>query len=140
MKVRFDTEDLQQTKWYEYCLRFFFGGTVTALTGVIARKFGPGIGGLFLAFPAIFPAAASLMEKEQKEKKAKAGLDGSVRGREVAANDAAGTAMGTVGLMVFAILVWLLIDRYPAWIVLLGSTVAWFVAAASTWYAQLKLR
>jgi hypothetical protein len=33
------------------------------VVGLIAARFGPVVGGLFLAFPAIFPASATLIEK-----------------------------------------------------------------------------
>lgn len=49
----------------------FFGGLITAIAGVIAKQFGPAVGGLFLAFPAIFPASATLMEKDESQKKEK---------------------------------------------------------------------
>jgi len=52
---------------------------VTAVAGIIANKFGPAIGGLFLAFPAIFPASATLIEKHEKEKKEKQGFEGATR-------------------------------------------------------------
>jgi hypothetical protein len=51
------------------------------------------VGGLFLAFPAIFPASATLVEKHEAENKKRRGLSGMVRGREAAALDAAGAAM-----------------------------------------------
>ena len=38
------------------------------------QRWGPGIGGLFLAFPAIFPASATLVEKHEKQKKNRAGI------------------------------------------------------------------
>jgi hypothetical protein len=88
VKVKFDTSSLGLSKWYEYVIRFVFGGTITALTGIIARRYGPEIGGLFLAFPAILPAAASLIEKHEKEKKERAGLHGTMRGRVAAGIDA----------------------------------------------------
>src|ERR1700719_123927 len=103
MKIKFDTGGLSQSKWYEYLMRFFFGGTITALAGIIAKKFGPEIGGLFLAFPAILPAAATLIEKHEKEKKERAGQDGANRGRAAAGVDAAGAALGSIGLMAFAL-------------------------------------
>ncbi len=53
----------------DYAIRFLFGGLITVAAGIIAKRFGPGIGGLFLAFPAIFPASATLIEKHEKEKK-----------------------------------------------------------------------
>ena len=36
----------------------------SAIAGMIAKRYGAEIGGLFLAFPAIFPASASLIEKQ----------------------------------------------------------------------------
>jgi hypothetical protein len=58
MQIKVDLSVLGQTKWYEYAVRFLFGGLITAVAGIIVQKFGPGIGGIFLAFPAIFPASA----------------------------------------------------------------------------------
>jgi len=90
MKVHADFSALRRTKWYEYAIRFLFGGIVTAITGMIARKFGPQAGGLFLAFPAIFPATATLLEKHEEERKQRQGLNGTKRGRLVAGVDAGG--------------------------------------------------
>jgi hypothetical protein len=100
--VRVDPSVIGQTKWHEYAVRFFFGGLITAVAGIIAKKFGAGIGGLFLAFPAIFPASATLIEEHEKKRKEEKGLQGTQRGREAASIDAAGAAMGSVGLTVFA--------------------------------------
>ncbi|HXM11379.1 MAG: DUF3147 family protein [Candidatus Sulfotelmatobacter sp.] len=111
MRIRVDLSALRQTKWHDYAVRFLFGGFITALAGIIAKKFGPGIGGLFLAFPAIFPASATLIEKHEKEKKKSLGLDGSARGRSAAGVDAAGSSMGSLGLFVFALVVWQFVQR-----------------------------
>jgi Protein of unknown function (DUF3147) len=54
---------LKQTHGYEYVVRFALGGLATVFAGVIAELFGPETGGLFLAFPAIFCASATLVEK-----------------------------------------------------------------------------
>lgn len=81
MAVHLDPSALGQTKWHEYAVRFLFGGLITVAAGIIAKEFGPGIGGLFLAFPAIFPASATLIEKHEKQKKQRAGLDGKKSGR-----------------------------------------------------------
>ena len=67
MKISLDLSALGKTKWYEYALRFAFGGAITVAAGLIANKWGPGVGGLFLAFPAIFPASATLVEKHEKK-------------------------------------------------------------------------
>ncbi len=90
MIVDVDFASLKSTKPHEYALRFLFGGIVTVTAGIIARRFGPGIGGLFLAFPAIFPASATLIENHEKQRKQQAGCDGTRRGRIAAGLDAAG--------------------------------------------------
>jgi 4-hydroxybenzoate polyprenyltransferase len=138
MRVRFDTAALRQTKWHQYAIRFLFGGLITAAAGIIAKQYGPVIGGLFLAFPAIFPAGATLIEKHEKVKKQKAGMSGTVRGRQAASVDAAGAAMGSVGLLVFALLVWEFVSRHRSWIVLLVATAAWLVVSVLIW--QIRKR
>src|ERR1700679_2599656 len=102
MTVKIDPAGLKQTKWYEDLLRFVVGGVITVITGVIARKWGPGVGGLFLAFPAIFPASATLIERHERQRKQKKGLHGEERGTDAAAIDALGAAVGSVGLAAFA--------------------------------------
>jgi len=140
MKVHADFSALRRTKWYEYAIRFLFGGIVTAITGMIAKKFGPQVGGLFLAFPAIFPATATLLEKHEKQKKERKGLNGTKRGRLVAGVDAAGAAMGAGGLIVFALIVWKLLPGRSGSMVLAGATLAWVMVAVSIWAAVEKLR
>jgi hypothetical protein len=73
MRIKVDLSVIGQTRWYEYAIRFLFGGLITAVAGITAKQFGPIIGGLFLAFPAIFPASATLIEKHEKEKKEREG-------------------------------------------------------------------
>ena len=109
MRIGIDISSVQRGRWGDYAVRFVFGGIVTAITGAIAKTHGPGVAGLFLAFPAIFPAGATLIEKHEKEKKRKAGLNGTKRGRAAASIDAAGAAMGTLGLIAFATLIWQLL-------------------------------
>ena len=140
MKVHADFSALRRTKWYEYAIRFLFGGIVTAITGMIAKKFGPQVGGLFLAFPAIFPATATLLEKHEKQKKERKGLNATKRGRLVAGVDAAGAAMGAGGLIVFALIVWKLLPGRSGSMVLAGATLAWVMVAVSIWAAAEKLR
>jgi len=140
MKVHADFSALRRTKWYEYAIRFLFGGIVTAITGLIAKKFGPEVGGLFLAFPAIFPATATLIEKHEKQKKQRKGLNGTKRGRLAAGVDAAGAAMGAGGLLVFALIVWKLLPGRSGSMVLAAATPAWVVVAISIWAAQEKIR
>ncbi len=67
---------------------------MTVLAGLIAKHFGPVVGGLFLAFPAIFPASATLLDRDQREKKRRAGIPATLRGRLAVALDARGAAIG----------------------------------------------
>jgi hypothetical protein len=133
MQIQVDPSGLKNTKWYEYAVRFLFGGLITALTGVIAQKFGPVIGGLFLAFPAIFPASVTLIEKHEKRKKQKAGLDGTERGRGAASVDAAGAAIGSIGLLAFAWLVSRFIPSHNPWLILCASTAVWLTISVLIW-------
>jgi uncharacterized membrane protein (GlpM family) len=140
MMVKIDPSGLKQTKWHEYALRFAAGGIITVLAGIIARKWGPGIGGLFLAFPAIFPASATLIEKHERQRKQKEGLHGEERGTDAAAIDALGAAMGSVGLVAFAAVCWWLIPRYPAPAALGCATVTWLLVSFSAWIVRQRRR
>jgi uncharacterized protein DUF3147 len=133
MRVKIDPSVLGQTKWHDYAIRFLFGGLITAAAGIIAKNFGPVIGGLFLAFPAIFPAGATLIEKHEKQKKEKQGLQGTTRGVEAASIDAAGSAMGSIGLLVFAFLVWKGLPNHTPWLVLSAATLIWLTVSVLVW-------
>jgi hypothetical protein len=138
-KIKIDLSGLGRSHWYEYLIRFIFGGVVTALAGIIAKRFGPSIGGLFLAFPAILPATATLLAQGEQKKKQRQGSktvkpsDGVIRGREIAGVDAAGAAMGTIGLAVFALAVWKGLPQLSLAVVLPLATIAYFVTALSIW-------
>jgi hypothetical protein len=139
MQIKVDPSVIGQTRWHEYAIRFVFGGLITAIAGIIAKKFGPGIGGLFLAFPAIFPASATLIEKHDKQKKEGEGIQGTQRGREAASIDAAGSAMGSLGLLVFALLVWRLLSDHRSWIVLTGASLAWLAVSVLIWQIRKRV-
>lgn len=128
MKVQVNLAALKRSKWYEYAMRFVFGGAVTVLAGLVAKHYGPEIGGLFLAFPAIFPATATLLEKHENQKEPSHG-----RARQVAGVDAAGSSMGSIGLMAFAIITWQGLPRYSPTVVLAISTSAWLLVAVAAW-------
>jgi hypothetical protein len=133
MRIRIDLTGLRRTKWHDYIVRFLFGGLITAVAGLIAERCGPGIGGLFLAFPAIFPASATLVEKHEKQKKNRAGLQGTVRGREAAALDAVGSALGCIGLVGFALVVWQFLGASETWIVLGTAGLLWLGIPGLCW-------
>src|SRR5580700_366793 len=133
MRVSLDLSVLARTRWYEYGLRFLFGGAITLITGLLAKRYGPVFGGLFLAFPAIFPASATLVEKHETEKKQAAGTSRTIRGRQAAALDARGAAMGSAGLMGFAFVMWKLLPTWNSAATLLTALLAWFVVSFVIW-------
>ena len=139
MRIEIDPSALGKTRWYEFGVRFLFGGLITAVAGIIAKKFGPGVGGLFLAFPAIFPASATLIEKHEKQKKERAGLQGSARGRKAASVDAAGAAIGSLALLVFALLVRRFLPDHSDWLVLTVSTGIWLAVSLLLWQIRKRL-
>ncbi|MBV9339733.1 MAG: DUF3147 family protein [Acidobacteria bacterium] len=134
MIVSISTSGLKQSKWYEYLIRFALGGLVTAGAGAIAKKFGAELAGLFLAFPAILVASTSLVEKHEQERKQKKGLNGFYRGRQAAGADAAGAAMGSLGLMAFAALAWKFLPGYRPLLVIPGAGLLWALVAATVWW------
>ena len=133
MVVRLNLSAIRQTKWYEIVLRFLFGGLATVVTGMIAKSFGPVVGGLFLAFPAIFPATATLVEKHVKEKKRVEGIDGVDRASYAVALEARGATMGGIGLTGFAIVVWRFLPGGAEWLILLSAILAWAATSILLW-------
>lgn len=139
MRIQIDPSAIRQTRWYQYAARFLFGGLITAVAGLIAKNYGPGIGGLFLAFPAIFPASATLIEKHERQKKEKLGLHGTERARKAASVDAAGAAIGSIGLLTFAWSVSRLLPNNAPWPVLLTASLAWLVVSLGAWQIRKRL-
>jgi len=129
---------LKGIKLHEWALRFVFGGLCTMFAGVIAHHFGPRVGGLFLAFPAIFPASASLIEAHEKQHKQRVGMDGTMRGRVAAGIDAAGTSIACVGLVTFAVIVWKALPGHGAVAVIGSATGAWLVLSVALWFVRKR--
>src|SRR5262244_3953668 len=140
MQVRFDISALKQGRWSEHIVRFVFGGAITVVTGLIAKHYGPVFGGLFLAFPAIFPASATLVEAHERRKKRQAGISRTMRGRFAAALDARGAAFGTIGLAFFALTVWKLLPHWNAAGTLILALAVWCTLSISVWHLRKVLR
>jgi Protein of unknown function (DUF3147) len=127
---------LKDVKPHEYALRFLFGGLCTVAAGIIAKSFGPAIGGLFLAFPAIFPAGASLLEAHEKRKMAKSGIDGTMQGRNAASVDSAGASIGCIGLIAFAVTLTVELHDRNAWLTIALATLIWLGISIVLWLAR----
>jgi len=116
---RFRPSALAQVNAWEYLVRFAFGGIVTMGTGLAAHAWGPSVGGLFLAFPAILPASLTLVQMHE--------------GRRETVAEARGARLGTLGLLAFAALAWALAPRWPAALVLVVATAGWIVTCGAAW-------
>jgi hypothetical protein len=132
-KVKMRLAALKDIQAHEIGLRFVFGGACSLSAALIARHWGPGIGGLFLAFPAIFPAGVSLVEKHHRKNVAAEGGDGETQGRLAASVDAAGAALGCLGLVAFALVVGHELPLRHAAVVLMDSMLAWLIVVAICW-------
>jgi hypothetical protein len=136
MLIKLNPGALKRTRWHEYLTRFVLGGLITAVTGWLAGRYGPVVGGLFLAFPAIFPASATLIERHEREKKRQAGIESIIRGRLAAALDARGAVLGAVGGMAFAALVWKLLPHEGLSMTLVLALAAWLGVSSLLWYVR----
>lgn len=138
MIVRLQFSALREVHWYEFAVRFALGGAMTVMAGAIASRFGPAVGGLFLAFPAIFPASVTLVEKHVRQQKEDEGLRGARRGQQAAALDARGAALGGLGMIGFGGAIYVLIE-HSALMALVAATALWASISVVAWLWQRRL-
>ncbi|MCA1453093.1 DUF3147 family protein [Bradyrhizobium sp. BRP22] len=138
--IRFSPSSLKEGRWYEYMVRFALGGAATVFTGLVSSRYGAVVGGVFLALPAIFCASATLIEKHEIRRKRKAGLAGERRGQMAAAVDAAGAALGALGMLAFAVGFAMLVLRSNILAAFVGASLAWLIIAVLAWYVRRKMR
>ena len=105
-----EAQNLSKVKPREYLMRFVFGAMISAVAGILTLTVGPRFGGMFLAFPAVLPATLVLLEKKD--------------GLAQAVSDVRGAAIGSLGMLAFAIIAYLLVRRNPV-LALAAATAAW---------------
>jgi hypothetical protein len=137
--IRFSRSSLKEGRWYEYVIRFALGGAATVFTGLVSSRYGASVGGLFLALPAIFCASATLIEKHEIRRKREARLEGRRRGQMAAALDAAGAALGALGMVAFAVVFWMTVRSDMAF-AFIGASLAWLFVAVAAWHVRCKMR
>ena len=137
--IRISSSSLRQGRWYEYVIRFALGGGATVFTGIISSRYGASVGGLFLALPAIFCASATLIEKHEIRRKREAGLSGERRGQKAAALDAAGAALGALGMLAFAWVFRQMVEHSVA-AAFAAASLAWIIVSVAAWFVRRKLR
>ena len=114
MPVSLDPAKLLKPEWGQLAVRCAFGAGIAIAAGVVGLKWGPRLGGIFLAFPAILPAALTLLERSEGVSKTE--------------TDALGAGVGAVALLLFALAVALLGQRLGVLSVLVAAVV-WTAAA-----------
>jgi len=139
MVVRFKLSAVKDSRWNELILRFFLGGLATVVAGLAGNVWGPVVGGLFLALPAIFFASATLVEKHEHKRKEEKGLKAGERGKNAAALDAAGSGLGAIGLVAFGAVVWLFAPKSAVGSLAFAS-IAWLAVSALLWRARIHVR
>jgi hypothetical protein len=121
MNVHVDASALRKTMPAEHAVRFVMGGSMTAMTGFVAHAFGPVIGGLFLAFPAILPASLTLVASHE--------------GRQKAVAEAGGAILGAMALAALAATTWLLAPHASPVVTLGTAAAVWAMTAVLLWWA-----
>jgi hypothetical protein len=137
--IRFKWSALKESRWYEFVGRFALGGLATCLAGLVANAYGPTVGGLFLAFPAVFCASATMIETHERRRKREQGMQGDRRGRQAAALDAAGAGWGSAGLFAFALILWIGRNFLPFWLTMLLASAAWAGLSIFMWQVRKRL-
>ena len=139
MRIGISISKLREGKPSEYLSRFVFGGIVTVLATLIAKHYGPVIGGLFLAFPGIFAPGLSMTEKHAEERKAKLGEHGTLFGRAEASVEAAGASIGALGLAAFALILWKGLPTHSLALILPLAGAAWLCVSVLLWWLRKRI-
>jgi PncC family amidohydrolase len=122
-RTGFDLRKLKSISPREYLIRFAFGAMVSAVAATVTLLFGPRLGGVFLAFPAILPATLTLLEKKE--------------GLPQAASDIRGATIGSVGMMGFAIVAAAFLVANAG--IALAAALAGWMAVSFVIYIALRL-
>lgn len=139
MRLQLRFSSLRETTPMEYATRFLFGGAVTVVASIIAEHYGPVIGGLFLAFPGIFPPGISLTEKHKIKRECEAGQQGKLAARGEAAVEATGASCGALGLAAFAVALWKCVQPHGLVPALVCAGAAWTAASWSVWWLRERM-
>jgi hypothetical protein len=119
-KIELDRRKLLKPEWGQLGVRFAFGAGIAVAAGLVGLRWGPRAGGAFLAFPAILPAALTLLERASGTAKTDV--------------DAVGACLGAVAILLFAIAVALLGGRLGVLVVAVAAVI-WIAAALALFAA-----
>ena len=139
MLIGINVAKLREGKPTEYLTRFLFGGIVTVIATLISTRYGPILGGLFLAFPGIFAPGLSMTETHAIERKAAAGANGILFARAEASVEAAGASIGALGMAAFAIVLWKFLPTHTLALTLPLAGAAWLSVSVTLWWLRKRI-
>jgi hypothetical protein len=120
-----DAGRLRGTKPRDLVVRFGFGAAVSVAAGLVGLAWGERAGGVLLAFPAILPAALTLIESRE--------------GTSTAVADVRGAVAGALGMLCFALTVLALVGRTPTAVTLLAASAAWTLVSTAVYFGGEQL-
>jgi hypothetical protein len=106
---------VRQIRPKDYLIRFALGAAVSIVAGILSETISRRYGGAFLAFPSILPASLTLIQKEE--------------GTRRADRDAVGAILGSVGLVVFAMIGEATFGHIEPFAALMLALAGWVIAS-----------
>jgi hypothetical protein len=110
----------------EYLLRFALGAAISIIAGIIGKTISARFGGAFLAFPSILPASLTLLEEKE--------------GTRRSDRNAIGAVLGSLGLVVFAMIAEAAFGQLNPLVVLLLALGGWIVTSVALYSLLAFLR
>jgi PncC family amidohydrolase len=120
-----DPDKLARLPLRDLGIRFAFGAGISVLAGLAGLALGQRAGGVLLAFPAILPAALTLIEKRE--------------GTSEAVADVRGAVIGACAMVLFAVTVVALAGRIPTALAIVIAAVGWATAALGLYAGGTRL-
>ena len=108
---------VRRPEWPQLTVRFAFGAAIAIAAGLLGMRFGARVGGVFLAFPAILPAALTLLERTE--------------GVTETGVDAVGASLGAAAMLVFSLTILWLGRRVPPAAAVVIAAGVWMIVAAA---------
>jgi uncharacterized membrane protein (GlpM family) len=122
--MNMDFSQFKKIKMQDYAVRFLFGGAVSVLAALIAQWTTGRIGGIFTTFPAILLASLTIINKQED--------------KEAAAADARGGVVGSIGLVITAIVLSVTLGLLLPALSLLLALAIWLVCSIGLYLLSFR--
>jgi uncharacterized membrane protein YfcA len=121
-RIRFDPGALRQMSKQQALIRFGAGAGASLVAALVSQFAGSRPAGPLLALPAILIASLTLIADDD--------------GLRAAVDDSRGAVLGALGLVVFAVIGWRLLDHLPTELALVLATAGWAAVSLLLYAAQ----